>query len=102
MPWSDVPALLQGALEAMMARGKASLGDKTVLDVLDAAARAAAGQDDPATPCWPRPTAAVEATLERCAASPRKIGRARIFAERSVGLDDPGQVAFREILRGLG
>jgi phosphoenolpyruvate---glycerone phosphotransferase subunit DhaL len=30
-----------------------------------------------------------------------KIGRARIFAEKSAGLDDPGMLAFRRILDGL-
>ena len=44
--WSETAALLRGALEAMSARGKASLGDKTVLDALDAAAGAAEGRTE--------------------------------------------------------
>jgi dihydroxyacetone kinase-like protein len=100
VPWSEVPALLDGALQAMMARGKASLGDKTVLDALNAAVRAIEGKDDPAA-MLTAATAAVDATLDRMRGEPAKIGRARIFADRSIGLDDPGQVAFREILRGL-
>ena len=36
----EIAGLVEGALAAMMARGKASLGDNTVLDVLDAAAAA--------------------------------------------------------------
>ena len=100
VPWSEVPALLDGALAAMIARGKASLGDKTVLDPLNAAIRAIEGMDDPAK-MLAAATAAVDATLERMRGEPAKIGRARIFADRSVGLDDPGQVAFLEILRGL-
>jgi dihydroxyacetone kinase-like protein len=101
VPWSEVPALLQGALDAMIARGKASLGDKTVLDTLHAAIDAVTGKDDPAA-MLAAAAAAVDATLERMRGEPAHIGRARIFADRSVGLDDPGQVAFREILRGLG
>ena len=100
VPWAEVPALLAGALAAMMARGKASLDEKTVLDALDAAIKAVEGQDDPAK-MLADATAAVDATLERMRSMPAKVGRARIFADRSVGLDDPGQVAFREILRGL-
>jgi dihydroxyacetone kinase-like protein len=100
VPWSEVPALLDGALAAMIARGKASLGDKTVLDPLNAAIRAIEGMDDPAK-MLAAATAAVDATLEAMRGEPAKIGRARIFADRSIGLDDPGQVAFREILRGL-
>jgi len=100
VPWSELPALLRGAQEAMMARGKASLGDKTLLDTLDAAWRAADGLDAPG-PMLDAAAAAVDATLERMRALPARVGRARIFADRSVGLDDPGQVAFREILLGL-
>lgn len=99
VPWAELPALMHGALEAMRARGKSSLGDKTVLDALDAAARAMEGVapgDMVATAA-----AAVDATLDRMRGEPAKVGRARIFAERSMGMDDPGMVAFREVLRGL-
>jgi dihydroxyacetone kinase-like protein len=100
VPWSETAALLRAALEAMMTRGKASLGDKTVLDALDAAASAAEGKSD-ATEILRDTTVAVEATLDRMRTMQAKIGRARIFGERSVGLDDPGMRAFKEVLRGL-
>lgn len=100
VPWSETAALLRTALEAMMTRGKASLGDKTVLDALDAAATAAEGKSDPGE-ILRAATAAVEATLDRMRNMQAKIGRARIFGERSVGLDDPGMRAFRDVLRGL-
>jgi dihydroxyacetone kinase-like protein len=100
VPWSETGALLHDALAAMMARGKASLGDKTVLDALDAAATAAEGQTEPAAMLHGA-AAAVDATLERMRGMQAKIGRARIFGERSIGLDDPGMRAFREVLRGL-
>jgi phosphoenolpyruvate---glycerone phosphotransferase subunit DhaL len=99
VPWSEVSALLHGALQAMMARGKASLGDKTVLDALDAAARAVDGVA-PAQ-MLAAASSAVEDTMTRLRGQQAKIGRARIFAERSAGLDDPGMLAFREILRAL-
>jgi dihydroxyacetone kinase-like protein len=99
VPWSELSALLRGALEAMMARGKASLGDKTVLDVLDAAARAIDGVGPP--DMLAAASGAVDETMTRMRGQQAKIGRARIFAERSVGLDDPGMLAFREMLRGL-
>ena len=100
VPWSEMPVLLKGALDAMMARGKASLGEKTVLDALDAAQKALEGKDEPAA-MLAAAAKAVDATLDAMRNQPAKVGRARIFAEKSVGLDDPGQVAFREILRGL-
>ena len=100
VPWSETATLLRSALEAMMTRGKASLGDKTVLDALDAAATAADGKVDPGEVLRDA-TAAVEATLDRMRTMQAKIGRARIFGERSVGLDDPGMRAFKEVLRSL-
>ena len=47
IPWSEVPALVASARDAMMERGKGALGDKSVLDILDAVARAIDGMDDP-------------------------------------------------------
>ena len=101
VPWEETATLLRGAMAAMIARGKASLGDKTVLDALDAAAGAAEGKHDPAD-ILAAAAAAVDAALERMRGMQAKVGRARIFGERSVGLDDPGMRAFREALHGLG
>ena len=101
VPWSETGALLRAAFEAMKVRGKAELGDKTVLDALDAAAAAAEGKTEPGE-ILSAAAAAVDATLDRMRGMQAKIGRARIFGERSIGLDDPGMRAFREVLRGLG
>ena len=100
VPWNEISPLLAGAFEAMRARGKASLGDKTVLDVVNAAAEATKGLDDPAA-ILAAARQAVAATMDRFRNEPAKIGRARIFAEKSIGLDDPGMRAFRDILDGL-
>lgn len=67
---------------------------------MDAAADAAEGKTEPDEIL--QAAAAVDATLERMRGMQAKIGRARIFGERSVGLDDPGMRAFREVLHGLG
>jgi len=99
VPWSELSALLGAALQAMMARGKSSLGDKTVLDVLDAAAQAVDGVA--AAEMLAAASGAVEATMTRMRGQQAKIGRARIFGERSAGLDDPGMLAFREMLLAL-
>jgi dihydroxyacetone kinase-like protein len=101
VPWTETSALLRAALQAMMTRGRASLGDKTVLDALDAAAGAAEGCSDPQE-ILAETASAVDASMQRMRSMQAKIGRARIFAERSIGLDDPGMRAFREVLRGLG
>jgi len=68
---------------------------------MDAAADAAEGKTEP-DEILQAAAAAVDATLERMRGMQAKIGRARIFGERSVGLDDPGMRAFREVLHGLG
>ena len=46
-------------------------------------------------------TAAVDETLVRFRDQPRKVGRARIFGEKTIGLDDPGMLALREMITGL-
>jgi phosphoenolpyruvate---glycerone phosphotransferase subunit DhaL len=98
--WSNVSQYLDKAVAAMSARGKASLGDKTVLDAVSAAASVSAGLDDPAE-IRSRVLPAVDAALDEFRGKPSKIGRARIFADRSIGLDDPGMVAFKVMLGAL-
>ncbi|MFN4158057.1 MAG: dihydroxyacetone kinase subunit L [Gemmobacter sp.] len=98
--WSELPALLTAAFEMMRSRGKAELGDKTVLDTLHAAATATEGLTDPAQ-ILAAAQAAVTATMDRMRDHPARIGRARIFGDKSMGLDDPGMRAFHHMLQGL-
>ena len=39
--------------------------------------------------------------LDACRAQPNRIGRARMFAEHSIGLDDPGMVAVQRMVEAL-
>lgn len=98
--WSEMPALVAAARDAVMERGKGALGDKSVLDVLDAVAKATAGLDEPQA-LLKAAVAAADQTLADFRDKPNRLGRARMFAEKSVGLDDPGMVAFRRVLGGL-
>lgn len=100
VPWSELPALLAAAQEAMMARGKAQLGEKTVLDALAAAHGALADLDDPAGMQAAADRAVGEA-LDTFRDRPAKQGRARMFGERSVGQPDPGMVAFKRMVEAL-
>ncbi len=100
VPWSDVPGLVMTAFEMMRTRGKADLGDKTVLDALHAAATAAEGLEDPQA-ILDSMAEAVNATMDAMRGQEARIGRARIFGEKSKGLDDPGMLAFRHMLQGL-
>ena len=98
--WREVSGLLAGARDAMMARGRGNLGDKSLLDVVDATARETVGLDEPAALLAAADRATDEA-LEAYRERPNKLGRARMFGEKSIGLDDPGMLAFRRLLDGL-
>ncbi|MDR3537729.1 MAG: DAK2 domain-containing protein [Acetobacteraceae bacterium] len=100
VPWTDIPALLAGAIASIKQRGKADLGDKTVLDALEAARLATDGLDDPAAQLAAADAAIAEA-LEAFCGRPNKVGRARIWADRTIGLDDPGMVALKRIVESL-
>lgn len=96
VPVSELGDLLAKARDAMMARGGAGLGDKTVLDALDAVASAIAGVDD-AGDAGQRAVLAAGDALDRFRQKPNKVGRARMFAEATIGLDDPGMLAFARL-----
>jgi phosphoenolpyruvate---glycerone phosphotransferase subunit DhaL len=97
---SEVSRLAGLARDAMMLRGKAELGGKTVLDSLHAVARATDGLTDPAAIATAA-TAAVQKAQEEFRPLPATIGRARIFAEKSKGMDDPGMLAMTLIVTAL-
>lgn len=98
--WSDVPDFLEKSVNAMMLRGKANLGDKTVMDAVIAASKSAAGKDDPAE-LLAAAKAGIDGAMAEFRDKPNRIGRARIFAERTVGMDDPGMVAFKVMVDAL-
>ncbi len=100
VPWTDIPTLLAGAIASIKQRGKAELGDKTVLDALEAARLATDGLDDPAAQLAAA-DAAIGAALDAFRGQRNKVGRARIWAERTIGLDDPGMVAMKRIVESL-
>ena len=96
----EISALLNDALDAMKQRGKAELGDKTVLDVIAASSKAAKDQFDGSS-VLKAINDAVTSTIDEFRSRQSKIGRARIFSEKSIGLDDPGMLAFRKMLKAL-
>lgn len=100
VPWSETSALLAEAISAMSRRGKAELGDKTVLDAIEAARVATDGLDQPGKIVREADEAITQA-LEQFRDQPARQGRARIFGEKSIGLDDPGMVAFKYIVESL-
>lgn len=92
---SGVADLIADARDKMQERGKAELGGKTVLDSLDYLARALSADDDKASAA----TLAVDQALDDFRDKPATVGRARIFGEKSVGLDDPGMLAMQSVVK---
>ena len=100
VPVVELGRLLGLARDAMMARGGANLGDKTVLDAIDAAAQALEGVSDPAE-AKAKAVKAAAGVLTEFRGKPNKIGRARMFADQTIGLDDPGMLAFAKLCEAI-
>jgi len=93
---------LQAAQQALAARGGATVGDKTMLDSLQALADAlGAAQADDLASLKQVARMATRQALDAMRERPNRIGRARMFADASVGLDDPGMVAVHRMVQAL-
>ncbi len=100
MDWTGMSDLFAAARDTMMTRGRASLGDKTVLDGLDALVTATSGLNEPGAIA----DASVKAMHDALAAfrgRPCRVGRARMFAEKSAELDDPGMLALARLTEAV-
>lgn len=95
---AEISNLVAAARDKMQERGKAELGGKTVLDSLDAVAQATAGLDT-ADALADAAAKAVDQALDDIRDKPATIGRARIFGEKSIGMDDPGMLAMQRIVK---
>ena len=99
---AGVAAVIAGALDGIQARGKATTGEKTMVDAwtpaLEAARAAAESGSDPAAVLE---AAATAAEAGAAATEPMRAtkGRASYLGERSIGHLDPGTVSTSLILR---
>ena len=99
---AGVAAVIAGALDGIQARGKATTGEKTMVDAwtpaLEAARAAAESGGDPAAVLE---AAATAAEAGAAATEPMRAtkGRASYLGERSIGHLDPGAVSTSLILR---
>ncbi len=100
VPWQEAPALLAGAIAAISQRGKAALGDKTMLDSLEAVRVAWESVKEPRD-LLPAASAALAGALEAFRGRPCIQGRARIFGEKTIGQNDPGMLAIKRIVDSL-
>ena len=94
---AELADLLAEVVKVLSARGGAALGDKTVLDGLQAIAHAlAAAPQDAALRTVARQAA--RDALDAFRDKPNRMGRARMFADKTIGLDDPGMVALQRMV----
>ena len=103
------PAELSTYLTAIAAgiqkRGKCALGDRTILDAVDAGAKkAAAAVEAGAADLETVINAAVEGAAEGVEATKEmtpKFGKAAVFAAKAIGTPDQGAVAGKYMIMGL-
>jgi phosphoenolpyruvate---glycerone phosphotransferase subunit DhaL len=99
---ADVVALFQAGVEGIQQRGKAALGDKTMLDALLPAVDAMRGALEAGsdlTEILERGAAAAEAGMRATISMSARKGRASYLGERSVGHPDPGATAAQMLLK---
>ncbi|MBQ0212941.1 dihydroxyacetone kinase subunit L [Proteus vulgaris] len=97
---TDISPLLTVAYQSMMARGKGELGQKSVLDIIYQLSEAL----KPVLSLSELKAAAlfsIDNTLTEFRQKPNLLGRARMFPEKSIGLDDPGMLAIKVIVEAI-
>jgi dihydroxyacetone kinase-like protein len=96
---SDVITMAQQVIPAIANRGKAEVGDKTVLDALvpSIAALEAAAPDG----ALEAMIAAARKGIEDTASAVSRKGRAAWLGERTIGHPDPGATAYLRFLEAL-
>ncbi|WP_269275643.1 dihydroxyacetone kinase family protein [Sinorhizobium psoraleae] len=85
-------------------RGKAKVGDKTLLDVLDpiaVALEAAAGSGEPLTKALAAASDAAEQALEATKSMLAQHGKAAAFQEKTIGLQDAGATVGYFLIRSM-
>lgn len=95
---AEVSAALEAALGGVVARGRAEPGDKTMVDALEPAVKAAAGHETVAA-VLAAAAAAAEIGAESTIPLVARKGRASYLGERSAGHLDPGARSTMLLLR---
>jgi dihydroxyacetone kinase-like protein len=100
----NLMAMLKAADQGIQERGKAKLGDKTIVDALHPAAEAFAASIAAAEPLAAAGTKMLHAAEEgrdRVTPLQNRIGRASWVGERTIGQVDPGCAALVIILQSI-
>jgi len=99
---ADVVALFQAGVDGVQQRGKAALGDKTMLDALLPAVDAMRGALEAGSglaEILERGAAAAEAGMRATISMQARKGRASYLGDRSIGHPDPGATAAHMLLK---
>lgn len=101
---AEVAAAFEAALEGIKARGKATTGEKTMIDALSPAVdvlRAAAESGEDLTATLDRAAAAAKDGMEATIPMLATKGRASYLGARSIGHQDPGATSSYLILQAI-
>ena len=90
----DLPVIIKKIIEAVCFRGKSNIGDKTFVDTLSKIAKAIEENNNN---FGQNIHEATLKALEDFKGKECKIGRARMFAEKSRALNDPGMFALSKL-----
>ena len=91
---TDLPPIINSVIEAVSARGKSNIGDKTFIDSLNEISVLLLNNDNIN---GKNIYQATENALIKFKGKECKIGRARMFAEKSKELNDPGMYAIHKL-----
>ncbi len=98
---AEVTEALRAALGGIVARGKAELGDKTMVDALDPAVQAAEKEQGSVAALLSAAADAAAAGAESTVPLVARKGRASYLGERSAGHLDPGARSTTLLLRSF-
>jgi dihydroxyacetone kinase-like protein len=101
---ADLARMAAAAVAGIRERGKADVGDKTVLDMLAPLAHSLAGSAEAGVPlqeALSRSLAAAEEGVRATIPLKSKVGRAAWLADRTVGHQDPGATSFYLMWKAL-
>jgi dihydroxyacetone kinase-like protein len=101
---ADLAAMLRAAAEAVQKRGKAGEGDKTILDALIPAAKAAEGAAENGktlSVCLESAREAAQKGAENTVKMRSSAGRSSHFGDRTIGVKDAGAAAFALMLESI-
>ena len=91
---TDLPELINSVIEAVSFRGKSNIGDKTFIDSLNEISNTLLNNENISGQSIYQ---ASENALVKFKGKECKIGRARMFAEKSKELNDPGMYALHKL-----